>query len=210
MRRWYDAAVFARLRTYFLTGLLVLSPVVLTGYIVWKLFVFVDHLLGTTMRGGYLRPGGIPGIGFLTVIALILLTGAVANTFLARSLGALVESLLLRVPFLRGLYLILKEMGEALLGDRRQAFQRVVLIPYPSADLYSIGFVTTPPPASMVEALGEPVEGVFIPTPPNPATGQLVYYPKRKLIPTNLKIDQAIKIVVSCGVVVPSDPAMRA
>jgi uncharacterized membrane protein len=86
VRRWYDAAVFARLRTYFLTGLLVLSPVALTGYIVWKLFVFVDHLLGTTMRGGYLRPGGIPGIGFLTVIALILLTGAVANTFLARSL----------------------------------------------------------------------------------------------------------------------------
>jgi uncharacterized membrane protein len=121
-----------------------------------------------------------------------------------------VESLLLRVPFLRGLYLVLKEIGEAFLGDRRQAFQRVVLIPYPSADLYSIGFVTTPPPASMVEALGEPVEGVFIPTPPNPATGQLVYYPKRKLIPTNLKIDQAIKIVVSCGVVVPSDPAMRA
>lgn len=203
--------MFARLRTYFLTGLLVLAPVAITGYIVWKLFVFVDHLLGTTMRGGYLRPGGIPGIGFLTVIVLILLTGAVANTFLARTLGSLLESVLLRVPFLRGLYLVLKEIGEAFLGDRRQAFQRVVLIPYPSAEHYSIGFVTTPPPRSMVEALGgEPLDGVFVPTPPNPATGQLVYYPRRKLIPTNLRIDQAVKIVVSAGVVVPSDPAVGA
>jgi uncharacterized membrane protein len=205
--------VFARLRTYFLTGLLVLAPVALTGYIVWKLFVFVDHLLGTTMRGGYLRPGGIPGIGFLTVIVLILVTGAVANTFLARTLGSILESLLLRVPFLRGLYMVLKEIGETFLGERRQAFQRVVLVPFPGPHIYSIGFVTSPPPRSMTvnaENAGDVLEGVFVPTPPNPATGHLVYYPQRELIPTNLRMDQAIKIVISCGVVVPSDPAMRA
>ncbi len=202
--------MLARLRTYFLTGLLVLSPVVLTGYIVWKLFVFVDHLLGTTVRGGYLRPGGIPGLGFLTVIVVILVAGAVANSFLARWLGGIIESALLRVPFLRGLYVVLKEIGETFLGERRQAFQRVVLVPFPSPGVYSIGFVTSPPPRTMGDGTGEILEGVFVPSPPNPTTGHLVYYPQRDLIPTNLRIDQAVKMVVSCGVVVPPDPAVGA
>lgn len=202
--------MFARLRTYFLTGLLVLAPVALTGYIVWKLFVFVDHLLGQTVRGGYLRPGGIPGFGFLTVIVVILVTGAVAKSFLARTLGSIIESALLRVPVLRGLYVVLKEIGETFLGERRQAFQRVVLVPFPGPHIYSIGFVTSPPPRSMTENAGDVLEGVFVPTPPNPTTGHLVYYPTRDLIPTNLKMDQAVKMVISCGVVVPTDPALKA
>jgi len=195
-----------RLRTYFLTGLLVLSPVVITGYIIWKLFVFVDHLTGTTLRGGYIRPGGVPGIGFITVILIITLTGALANNILGRSLGGVVEALILRVPFLRGVYLTLKEMGEAILSDKKGVFQRVVLVPYPCPGVYSIGLVTTPPPRSMDDAVGVPLEGVFIPTPPNPTTGPLVYYPRDQLIPTTLRVEQAIKMVLSGGVVVPPEP----
>ena len=195
-----------RLRTYFLTGLLVLSPIVITAYIIWKLFVFVDHLMGTTLRGGYIRPGGVPGIGFLTVILIIMITGALANNILGRSLGGLVEALILRVPFLRGIYMTLKEMGEAILSDKKGVFQRVVLVPYPSPGVYSIGLVTTPPPRSMDDAVGTPLEGVFIPTPPNPTTGPLVYYPRDQLIPTTLRVEQAIKMVLSGGVVVPAEP----
>ncbi|HEU4333528.1 MAG TPA: DUF502 domain-containing protein, partial [Candidatus Eisenbacteria bacterium] len=182
-----------RLRAYFLTGLLVLAPVVLTGYVVWKLFVFVDHLLGATLRGGYIRPGGIPGLGFITVVVIITITGALANNFLGRSLGAIFEALVLRVPFLRGIYLLVKEVGEAILSDRRGAFQRVVLVPYPSPGTYTIGLVTSSPPRSLSDSVGEPLEGVFIPTPPNPTTGPLLYVPRQKLIPTNLRVDQAIK-----------------
>jgi uncharacterized membrane protein len=195
-----------RLRTYFLTGLLVLAPIAITAYIIWKLFEFVDHLLGTTLRGGYIRPGGVPGLGFLTVIVIITITGALANNFLGRSLGAVFEALVLKVPLLRSLYTTLKEVGEAILGDRKNAFQCVVLVPYPSPGVYSIGLVTTPPPRSMDEAVGTPLEGVFIPTPPNPTTGPLVYYPSDQLIPTTLRVEQAIKMVLSGGVVVPADP----
>jgi uncharacterized membrane protein len=194
-----------RLRTYFLTGLLVLAPVAITAYIIWKLFEFVDHLLGTTLRGGYIRPGGVPGLGFVTVIVIITITGALANNFLGRSLGAVFEALVLKVPLLRSLYTTLKEVGEAILGDRK-SFQRVVLVPYPAPGIYSIGLVTTPPPRSMDEAVGEPLEGVFIPTPPNPTTGPLVYYPRDQLIPTTLRVEQAIKMVLSGGVVVPPEP----
>lgn len=194
------------LRNYFLTGLLVLAPVFLTGYIVWKLFLFVDLMLGTTFRGGYIRPGGIPGLGFITVMLIITVTGALANNFLGRSLGALIEGLVLRVPFLRVIYLLLKEVGEALLSERKGgAFQRVVLVPYPGPGIYSIGLVTSAPPRSMSEVTGETLEGVFIPTPPNPWTGPLVYYKRSDLIPTQLRVDQAIKMVVSGGVVVPTD-----
>jgi uncharacterized membrane protein len=194
-----------RLRTYFLTGLLVLTPVALTGYIIWKLFVWVDHLLGQTVRGEYLRPGGVPGLGFLTVVLIITVTGALANNFLGRSLGNVIEGLILRVPFLRGIYGTLKEVGEALLSERREAFQRVVLVPFPSPGVYSIGLVTTAPPRSMQEAASAELEGVFIPTPPNPTTGHLVYYPSDQLIETNLRVEQAVKLVVSAGVVVPVD-----
>ena len=198
--------MWKRLRTYFLTGLLVLAPVFLTGYIVWKLFLFVDLMLGTTFRGGYIRPGGIPGLGFVTVVLIITVTGALANNFLGRSLGAVFEALVLRVPFLRVIYLLLKEVGEALLSERKGgAFQRVVLVPYPGPGIYSIGLVTSAPPRSLSEVTGETLEGVFIPTPPNPWTGPLVYYKRSDLIPTPLRVDQAIKMVVSGGVVVPAD-----
>lgn len=194
-----------RLRTYFLTGLVVLAPITITAYVIWRLFLFVDHLLGSTLRGGYIRPGGVPGIGFLTVLVIITIAGAVANNFLGRSLGAVFESIVLRVPFLRGLYTTLKEVGEAILGDKKGAFQRVVLIQYPSPGIYTIGLVTTPPPRAMEDAVGEPLEGVFIPTPPNPTTGPLVYFPRSQLIPTTLRVEQAIKMVVSGGVVVPAE-----
>ncbi|TMQ63402.1 MAG: DUF502 domain-containing protein [Candidatus Eisenbacteria bacterium] len=197
-----------RLRTYFLTGLLVLAPVVITGYIIWKLFVFLDHLTGATLRGGYIRPGGVPGIGFVTVILIITLTGALANNILGRSLGGVFEGLILRVPFLRGVYLTLKEMGEALLSDKKGVFQRVVLVPFPGPGVYSIGLVTTPPPRSVDDAVGTALEGVFIPTPPNPTTGHLVYYPLEQVIPTTLRVEQAVKMILSGGVVVPAGPVL--
>ena len=194
-----------RLRAYFLTGLLVLAPVALTGHIIWKLFIWVDHLLGQTVRGEYLRPGGVPGLGFLTVLVIITVTGALANNFLGRSLGNVIEGLILRVPFLRGIYATLKEVGEALLGERKGAFQRVVLVPFPVPGVYAIGLVTNDPPPSLQDAAGTELSGVFLPTTPNPATGPLLYYPSDQLIPTSLRVDQAIKMVVTAGVVVPVD-----
>lgn len=197
--------MLSRLRTYFLTGLLVLAPLTITAYVIWRLFLFTDHLVGTTLRGGYLRPGGIPGFGFITVLILITVTGALANNFLGRQLGQILESMLLRVPFLRGLYSTLKEIGEAILSERRTAFQRVVLVPYPSPGVYSIGLVTSAAPQALQDAAGKKLQGVFIPTPPNPTTGPLLYYPEEQLIPTSIRVDQAIKMVISAGVVVPAD-----
>jgi uncharacterized membrane protein len=198
------ASIVRRIRTYFLTGLLVLGPVVVTGYIVWKLFIFVDHLLGTTLRGGYIRPGGVPGLGFATVLLIIFVTGVLANNILGRSLGGLLESLVLRVPFFKGVYSTVKEVGEALLSERR-SFNRVVLVEFPSPGVWTIGFVTSTLPPSLQEATGRKLVGVFLPTPPNPTTGPLLFYPEEQVLPTSLTVEQAIKMCVSAGVVMPSD-----
>ncbi len=191
-----------RLRNWFLTGLLVLGPLVVTGYVVWKLFGFVDHLLGTTLRGGYIRPGGVPGIGFLTVLLIILATGILATNLLGRSLGRIVEGLLLRVPYLRGLYSTLKQLGEAILSEKKSSLQRVVLVEYPAPGIYAIGFLTAEP-RRFTEPDGRRLAAVFIPTVPNPTTGLVLFYPEEALIPTPVTVEQAIKLVISGGVVTP-------
>jgi uncharacterized membrane protein len=117
----------------------------------------------------------------------------------------MLEGAIVRVPFLRGIYSTLKELGEALLSDRKAAFQRVVLVPFPSPGVYCLGLVTSAPPKSMRDAAGTVLEGVFIPSVPNPTTGPLVYYPREQLIPTTLRVEQVIKMVVSAGVVVPME-----
>lgn len=192
-----------RIRNAFFTGLLVLAPTTITLYVVWRLFVFVDHLLGTTLRGGYIRQGGIPGLGFATVLAIILAVGFLANNLLGRQIGAVLESMVMRLPVFRGVYAVLKQVGEALLGEKRGAFQRVVLIEYPTPGRYALAFVTASPASGVGLPDGSPLVGVFLPHAPNPTTGFLLFYPPEALIPTTLRVDQALKMVVSGGVVNP-------
>jgi uncharacterized membrane protein len=196
-------SVLDRIRNAFLTGLLVLAPATITIYVVWRLFRWVDHLLGATLRGGYIRPGGIPGLGFLTVLVIILVVGFLANNFLGRQVGIVLEGIVSRVPIFRGFYSTVKQVGEALLGDKRGSFQRVVLIEYPTAGRYAIAFVTASPATGVALADGRPLVGVFLPHAPNPTTGFLLFYPPESLIPTSLKVEQALKMVVSGGVVGP-------
>jgi len=192
-----------RIRIAFFTGLLVLTPATITLYVVWRLFRFVDHLLGTTLRGGYIRPGGIPGLGFATVLVIILVVGFLANNFLGRGVGSIVDALVARVPVFRSFYATLKQVGEAFLGDKRGAFQRVVLIEFPAPGRYALAFVTASPASGVAQPDGSPLVGVFLPHAPNPTTGFLLFYPEEALIPTTLKVDQALKMVVSAGVVNP-------
>jgi len=196
----------ARLRNYFFAGLLVLGPLVLTGYVVWRLFVFFDGMLGATARGGYIREGGIPGLGLVTVLLIVLVTGMLASNLLGRQVARSVEGALLRVPYLRGLYSTLKQVGEALLSEKRAAFQRVVLVEWPSRGIYAVGFVTAAPSTAVPSRDGKPLTAVFLPNVPNPTTGPLLFYPEEELIATSLTVEQAVKMVISAGVATPPAP----
>jgi len=130
-------------------------------------------------------------------------TAGAAVLIVNSQLGTLLASMLLRVPLLRGVYGTLKEIGEAILSDRKENFQRVVLVEYPRPGIYSIGLVTGDAPETFDEGSGKRLRGVFFPTTPNPTTGPLVYCTDEQMIPTTLRVEQAIKMVVSGGVVVP-------
>ena len=182
-----------------------LGPLVVTGYVVLKFFQFVDHLLGTELRGGYLRPGGIPGIGFLTVLVIIYVSGLLANNFLGRQIGGLVEAGLTRIPYMKGIYTTVKDVEKVLLGEKRAAFQRVVLVEFPVPGRFALGFVTASPAGGVPQPGGQPLLAVFVPHVPNPATGMLLFYPEESVIPTSIKVDQAIKMVISAGVIMRGD-----
>lgn len=195
------SAFLRHLQSQFLTGLLVLGPLAVTGYVVWRFFEFVDHMVGAELRGGYLRPGGIPGLGFLTVLVIIYISGLLANNFLGRHLGELVEAGLTRIPVMKGIYSTVKEVGGVLLGENGDAFQRVVLVEFPVPGRYALGFVTASPAGSVPNPGGRPLLAIFVPHVPNPATGMLLFYPEESVIPTSIKVEQAIKMVISAGVI---------
>ena len=204
----FKPSIWNRLRNAFFTGLLVLAPATITIYVVWRLFVFVDHLLGATLRGGYIRPGGVPGLGFLTVLAIILAVG-----FLTFSdLRDIISGNQLKLPdlaepqdFIRGDPLL--RLDRRLATVRVVGGERVVLLEFPTPGRYALAFVTASPASGVTLPGGAPLVGVFLPHAPNPTTGFLLFYPPETLIPTSLRVEQALKMVVSGGVVNPGTVA---
>jgi len=128
------------LRRYFFTGLLVLVPTAVTGWLVWKIFITIDNLIEPFQKKFPLID--IPGIGFAIVLLLILITGFLAGNFVGRRVIAGGERLLNRLPLIRRIYTASKELSEVFLAEKKTAFQRVVLIRYPHRDSFAMAFVT--------------------------------------------------------------------
>lgn len=185
------------LRRQFLTGLVVIAPTAITGYIVWKIFVSIDSLIEPLQKRFPLID--IPGIGFVIVLLFILVTGVLASNLIGRRVFELGERLLNRLPLVRRIYFALKEISEALFADKRTAFQRVVLIRYPHEKSYAIAFLTRSGVAYFDAIAGDSMVNVFLPTTPNPTSGFMLMIPKREVIPLDLPVEEAMKIVISGG-----------
>ncbi len=189
------------LRRHFLTGLVVLAPTAVTAYLVWWGFTTVDSLI-EPLQSRY-PIIDIPGIGFVIVLLLILVTGFLASNLIGRRLIGLGEKVLNRVPLIRRIYSAVKEVSEVLLSKRNNAFQRVVLIRYPHRDAYALAFVTGEGVEQLDQLLGEELVSVFIPTTPNPTSGFLLMLPKRDVTRLDITVEEAMKMVMSGGAVTP-------
>lgn len=189
------------IRRHFLTGLVVIAPTAITGYVVWKTFHTIDNLIEPLQRRYPIID--IPGLGFAIVILLILLTGFLAGNLIGRRVITLGESILNRLPLVRRIYTAVKELSEVFLTDKKSAFQRVVLIRYPHADSFAMAFVTRDGVGYMNERVGEELTSVFIPTTPNPTSGFLLMIPKREIIELHITVEEAMKMVISGGAFVP-------
>jgi uncharacterized membrane protein len=186
----------SRLRTWFIAGLIVFLPVVVTFSIIAWLFRIVDGLLGRLLPA--LVGRAIPGLGLVTSIVVIFIIGALATNVLGRRVVGLFERLLLRVPLARSIYSATKSISDTLFLQRRAAFRRPVLVEWPRRGTYSIGFVTG-------STDGLPAGGralnVFVVSTPNPTTGFVMLVPERDAVALDMSVEDALKIVMSGGIV---------
>lgn len=199
------------LRRYFLTGLLVLAPTVVTGWLVYKIFITIDNIIEPFQRKFPIID--IPGIGFVVVVFLILITGFLAGNLIGRRVIAMGEKMLRRLPIVRRIYTASKELSEVFLADKKTAFQRVVLIRYPHRDSFAIAFVTNEKVGPVSEVVGQELVNVFIPTTPNPTSGFMLMIPVNDTFPLPINVEEAMKIVISGGAFSPplltGDPQAR-
>ncbi|MDB2390108.1 DUF502 domain-containing protein [Alphaproteobacteria bacterium] len=195
-----------RIRSWFFTGLVVTAPVLLTIYITWSAIEIIDgqvaNLLPHFAETAYSE---IPGIGLLIGFALITLIGALAAGFIGRWLISFGESLLNRMPVVRSIYGATKQILETVVSAQSDAFREAVLVEYPRKELWVIGFVTGNTKGEVDTLIDHDMVNVFIPTTPNPTSGFLLFCPKKEVIFLEMEVEEAVKLVVSGGIVTPPD-----
>ena len=192
------------LRGHFLTGLAVLAPLFITGWMLLSIFNFLD----SRIRGYFedLFQLEIPpyGLGVCVTLLAVLFVGVAARNFVGGRILSFFESLLLRVPVANRLYRAMKQIVSAFVGQDKTVFEKAVLLEYPRKGLYCMGFLTYPDKISFPEHSSLPkMRCIFIPTTPNPTSGFLLLVPENELFVLNMTVEDALKMIISGGVVLP-------
>jgi len=195
----------ASLKRYFLTGLLVITPIWGTILILKTLFVSVDNILGTALADLVIPHYYFPGLGIMALVLLILLTGVLATNFLGRRIVNRWEEFLDRVPIVRGIYATLKSMMDILSFKQRGKYSKVVMIQFPKDGNYCLAFVTGETREEIQCLAPEPLIHVFVPTSPNPTSGYFLLVPETEVVPVDMSVEEAMKLIVSGGFYSPKE-----
>ena len=198
----------AALRKWLLAGLLVIVPVAITIAVLRWIIDTLDQtllILPEAWRPDRLIGVHIPGFGVLLTLAILLIVGAIASNFVGKKLVNLGNRILARIPVVRGIYSSVKQVSDTLFSESGNAFRTAVLVQWPRPDVWTIGFVTGAPGGDVTTYLrGEEFLSVYVPTTPNPTGGYFVMLRKSDCIELKMSVDEALKYVVSMGVVVPA------
>ena len=199
--------VWTRLRAYFITGIIVVAPLALTVYLVTVIVGFIDEnvlpLLGETWHPENYLPFAVPGIGVVIFVVAITFIGWLATGLIGRTVVSMGERLLERMPVVRSVYSVFKQIFETVFSHDSRAFRDVVLISWPRPGCWAVGFATGSTKGEVRDAIGDDVVNVFLPTTPNPTSGYLLFLPKKDVIFLDMTVEQGIKLVISGGVVTP-------
>ncbi len=202
----------SRIRTYFLTGLVVAGPVAVTLWLIWWFVTWVDNLVRPLIPVDYrpetYLPVNIPGLGLIIVFVALTVLGFLAANLIGRKLVDFGESLLSRMPIVRPIYRTAKQIFETLFSKSESSFRKVGLVEFPSPGMWSLVFLTQSPTEEISTRLPA-IEHVsaFMPCTPNPTTGFFFYVPKRDVIDLDITVEQAMTVIMSAGIVQPgSDP----
>ena len=204
----------ARLRNYFVTGLVVVGPVGITLYIAWNFITMVDAWVKPYVpriyNPDYYLPFPIPGVGLLFAVVLLTIIGALAGKLLGRSLISAGELMLGRTPIVRNVYRGLKQIFESVVtaSSPSQSFQKVALMEFPSKGIWSIVFVTGEASGEISKELpGHDLISVFMPTGMLPPSGFVCFVPRKSVLPVRMTFEDAAKIIISAGMVNPETQA---
>ncbi len=198
-----------RIRNYFLTGLVVASPIGITIYIGWWFITFVDDSIKPLIPNAYnpetYLPFSIPGLGLIGVVAFLVILGALTANLFGRALIRLGERLVDRMPIVRSVYGTLKQIFETVIASDSKSFSDVVLVQYPRKGIWAIAFVSAENKSEIQDKMEDEVVNLFLPTTPNPTSGFLLFVPKKDLIYLDMTPDQGAKYVISAGLVNPDE-----
>lgn len=196
----------ATLRKYLIAGLLVWLPLAATYFIIRLVLDLLDRtilLLPPEYRPESLFGFNIPGLGLILALAVLFLTGVLAANFLGKRLVLISENLLNRIPLVRTIYNSVKQITSTVLMTDNKSFSKVVLVEFPRRGTWSMGFLTNDAinlgPVRMVDDLVT----VFVATTPNPTTGFLIAVKRSEVIELEISVEEAVKYVMSMGVIVP-------
>jgi uncharacterized membrane protein len=212
-------AYFRQLRRYFITGLLVWVPLIVTAWVAWWVISNVgfgmerminDAVQSLQQTGESFPKLGFlqylvykPGFGFFTAILLFLSTGFITRYIAGRKLIATGEWVLGKIPFVSKIYTASQQIRDVFVGRDGTVFQSVTLVEYPRPGLLVVGFITSTERGIVQQATQRDLTAVFIPTTPNPTSGFLLYVPPNELTPLNITVEDAMKLIVSGGAFLP-------
>ena len=188
----------ARLRNYFITGIVVLVPIGITLYLTTFFISISSNLIPKEINPNSYLPFSIPGLEILLSIIFITLIGWLSLSFIGRKILQLVNETLKRIPILRTIYSAIGQMTETF-APKRGSKKSVVLIQYPRKGTWAVGFATKENKGQISEKTNEELMNVFVPTTPNPTSGFLLMVPKKDLIYLDISFEEASKFIVSAG-----------
>ncbi|MDB5776923.1 MAG: hypothetical protein JWP38_3056 [Herbaspirillum sp.] len=194
------------MRKYFITGLLILVPLAITLWVLNLIIGTMDQsllLLPERWRPEALIGFSIPGLGSILTLLIIFLTGVIAGNFIGRQVLTLWEAVLTRIPVVSSIYSSVKQVSDTLLSSSGNAFRKAVLVEYPRAGSWTIAFVTGAPGGDVRNHLQGDYVSIYVPTTPNPTSGFFLMVPRADTIELNMNVDEALKYIVSMGVVAP-------
>ena len=197
----------SKLKGYFLSGILVSTPILLTIYlVVWIVRVIDDMVRPLVPDSLALEYGYFPGYGLIATLVGATVIGAFVKGFFGRYFISLGEKIVSHMPVIRSIYATIKQISQAVLDKKSSSFREVGLIEYPRAGIWTVCFITGSATGEIQEKTSKEVLNVFVPTTPNPTSGFLLFVPKKDIKILDMSVESGIKMVVSAGVISPKTP----
>lgn len=201
------------IKRYFITGLVIWVPLVITGWVLSMIVSTLDQslrLLPESIHPQSLVGFAIPGAGAVVTLLMILLTGLLAANFIGQKLVAWWEKLLARIPVVNSVYNSVKQVSDTLFAPNGNAFRKAMLVRYPHPESWTIAFMTGQPGGDVINHLQGEYVSVYVPTTPNPTSGFFLMMPAKDTIELDMTVDEALKYIISMGVVAPPSHARTA